>query len=216
MSQYIRLFASAIITFALLLTLTGCSTPDTDWDWGTEVSDVPPAYGTPDGDIGAPADPAYTADQTDAENPFEFVPPEQAGDWSSTQDTLPPIDQGFTPVNEKRWEGLVVYFAYDRSSIGTSERAKLEHLADYLKAYPEYYVVVEGHCDERGSSEYNRNLGERRALAIKEYMVALGINENRIQTTSYGEEKPAVMDATTERDHAKNRRAEFVIGVNRK
>ena len=69
-------------------------------------------------------------------------------------------------------------------------------------------VVIEGHCDERGSDEYNLALGESRALAAKNYLVSLGINENRLSVISYGEEKPAVM-GSDEEAWAQNRRAEF-------
>ena len=108
---------------------------------------------------------------------------------------------------------MAVYFAYDRSTVGASERSKVETLADFLEEHPRYYVVIEGHCDERGSDEYNRALGERRALAVKEYLTTLGIAGDRIRTVSYGEERPAVPDATTEAKHALNRRAEFLLGV---
>ncbi|MFO7820792.1 MAG: OmpA family protein [Lentisphaeria bacterium] len=114
--------------------------------------------------------------------------------------------------NEKRWEGVAVYFAYDRATIGASERSKVETLADFLTATPSYYVIIEGHCDERGSDEYNRALGERRALAVKEYLLSLGIADSRIQTLSYGEERPAIPDAVNAQQHAQNRRCEFIIG----
>ena len=86
-------------------------------------------------------------------------------------------------------------------------------MAKYLLENTQYHVIVEGHCDERGSDEYNRTLGERRALAVKDYLVNLGVGAERIETVSYGEEKPAVPDATTDSQHGKNRRAEFVIGI---
>lgn len=119
---------------------------------------------------------------------------------------------GLAP-NEARWEGVAVYFGYNRATIGISEQHKVEALGKHLIEHPGYYVVVEGHCDERGSDEYNRALGERRALAVHDYLVTLGIDANRIRTISYGEERPAVPDATSEEMHAKNRRAEFILGA---
>ncbi len=96
----------------------------------------------------------------------------------------------------------VVYFGYDRSTITSEERPKLDKVAAYLQKYPQLYLIIEGHCDERGTLEYNRSLGERRAIGVKKYIESLGISGDRIRTISYGEEKPAVPN-----DHAKNRRA---------
>ncbi len=115
--------------------------------------------------------------------------------------------QGF---KKKRLE-IKVYFAFDRSSIGTSQRPKLERLSKYLKRHSSYSLVIEGHTDKRGSTEYNRALSQRRALSVKQYLVDLGINADRLQTVGYGEEKPAVPDASTEREYSKNRRAEFIM-----
>lgn len=120
--------------------------------------------------------------------------------------------RGALQLTGQRWQG-VVYFAFDSSAIGESERPKLEALAEFLKAHPELTVLVEGNCDERGSEEYNRALGERRALAVKDYLVSLGISPDRIETISYGEERPVIPHAKTEAEHQKNRRAEFVFGV---
>ncbi|MCF7853272.1 MAG: OmpA family protein [Candidatus Pacebacteria bacterium] len=138
----------------------------------------------------------------------------EPGEW---QDLTAPVatEHQAAAAQEKRWEGVAVYFAYDRATIGASQRPKIETLADYLKEHPNYYVVVEGHCDERGSDEYNRALGERRALVVRDYLVNLGIAEDRIDTVSYGEEQPAVPDATMEKQHAQNRRVEFLIGTGR-
>jgi len=130
-------------------------------------------------------------------------------------DPLPPGPGDLMPIADKRWDDVIVYFAYDRSSIGSSERAKIELVAQYLGQNPTYHVVVEGHADERGSEEYNRGLSERRALAVKEYLVALGVSADRIETLAYGEEKPVAANATAESQHSRNRRAEFIIGVRR-
>jgi len=103
-----------------------------------------------------------------------------------------------------------VYFAYDRSTIGTSERYKLNQVGKYLNENKMFGLIVEGHCDEKGSAEYNRALGERRAQAIRDYLAGLGIGADRIQTKSYGEEKPT--DAGhDEAAWAANRRGDFVL-----
>lgn len=111
------------------------------------------------------------------------------------------------------WAQVVVYFAFDSAALGTAELPKLETLAGHLREHPEYAVVVEGHCDERGSDEYNRALGENRALVVRDQLISLGIDGSRIETVSYGEEKPAVPNATDESQHAKNRRAQFIVGT---
>ena len=82
------------------------------------------------------------------------------------------------------------YFDYNKADIRSDARVALGKTADFLRKYPEAKVTVEGHCDERGSTEYNLALGDRRASAVKEYLVSLGIYADRINTISYGKERP--------------------------
>lgn len=103
-----------------------------------------------------------------------------------------------------------VYFNLDSSSVDDAGMNTLKSNEEYLKANPNINIVIEGHCDERGTTEYNLALGQRRALKIKEYYVQLGIAPNRIATISYGEEMPAVK-MNNESAWAKNRRAETKI-----
>lgn len=103
-----------------------------------------------------------------------------------------------------------VYFDYDSAVIKDAERSKLEAVADYLRKNPAAKLIVEGHCDERGSNEYNLALGERRALAVRAYLVGLGVQADRIQTKSYGEERP-VAHGHDESAWRLNRRGEFVL-----
>lgn len=105
-----------------------------------------------------------------------------------------------------------VYFDYDKAAVKTSELPKLTNVADYLKAHPQADLKVEGHCDERGTEEYNRALGERRALAVRERLVNLGVKSDRVTTVSFGEEKPAD-PGHDEAAFAKNRRGEFILLV---
>ena len=83
-----------------------------------------------------------------------------------------------------------VYFGYDSSQVQASERSKLDAAASYLKQNSGVGLIVEGHCDSRGSREYNLALGERRGLAARAYLIGLGIDSSRLQTKSYGEEQP--------------------------
>ena len=103
-----------------------------------------------------------------------------------------------------------LYFPYDQNTISSSEESKIATVAQYLLGHPEAGVVVEGYCDERGTEEYNRALGERRALAASEMLIDIyGIESARIKTVSYGEERPAVT-GTGDAVWSKNRRDEFV------
>ena len=135
---------------------------------------------------------------------------EEQGDWKQMKTSM--LTEEGKNSAEKRWD-VVVYFAFDRSFVGSSQRPKVETVADFLKKHGSYTVTIEGHCDKRGSDEYNRALGERRALAVKDYLTSLGIDSGRINTVSYGEEKPAVQNADSAKEYAKNRRAEFVFNT---
>lgn len=103
-----------------------------------------------------------------------------------------------------------IYFATDKSDITPESRQILQKQADLLKQNPSATVTIEGHCDERGTREYNLGLGERRANAAKQALVALGIAASRINTISYGKERPAVL-GHNEQAWAQNRRAVTVI-----
>lgn len=119
---------------------------------------------------------------------------------------------GLRPENFTEIESQfgVVYFDYDSAQIRSGERPKIEAVADYLKRNPAVGVIVEGHCDERGSNEYNLALGERRAMAVRQYLITLGIDGARIQTKSYGEERPVAL-GHDESAWSQNRRAEFKL-----
>jgi peptidoglycan-associated lipoprotein len=100
----------------------------------------------------------------------------------------------------------VVHFDFDKSDLKAGAREALQNNAEALMEYTDWQVVIEGHCDERGSTEYNLALGERRANAVKEYYVNYGIDANRLELISYGEERP-VAQGSNEQAWAKNRRA---------
>lgn len=104
----------------------------------------------------------------------------------------------------------VAYFGYDSAELSAEARAALDANAAILKKYPTWTVTVEGHCDERGTAEYNLALGERRAVAAQSYLVALGIPASRVKIVSYGKEFP-FDPGHEEGAWTKNRRAHFVI-----
>lgn len=103
-----------------------------------------------------------------------------------------------------------VFFGFDKSDLTPEARATLDRQAAWLKKYASVKVTVEGHCDERGTREYNLALGERRAMAAKNYLVAAGITADRVKTVSYGKERPAVL-GSNETAWAQNRRAVTVV-----
>ena len=103
-----------------------------------------------------------------------------------------------------------VYFDFDSSVVKSSEKSNVEAAAAYLKANPKVGLRIEGNCDERGTEEYNRALGERRALAVRELIVADGVEADRVVTVSFGKDKPAVL-GHDESAWAKNRRDVFVV-----
>lgn len=108
------------------------------------------------------------------------------------------------------FENEDIFFGYDSSALTAEAQEILRRKAGFLKTNQNQSVTVEGHCDERGTNEYNLALGEARAKAAKAFLVDLGISANRIATISYGEERPLV-EGKTEEAFAKNRRAHFVI-----
>jgi len=127
--------------------------------------------------------------------------------------TTAPADRGATPGSQLDFEvnvGDRVFFDFDKSTLKPAGRATIERWAAWLKTYPGNKVLIEGHCDERGTREYNLALGERRANAAREYLVSLGVDPNRVRTISYGKERPAV-PGSNEEAYAQNRRSVAVI-----
>ncbi len=103
-----------------------------------------------------------------------------------------------------------IFFDYDKSDLSPEARATVEALAAWMSNYPAATIGIEGHCDERGTREYNLALGERRASSVQDYLVALGVAPNRLSTISYGKERPAVL-GSNEESWAQNRRGVFVV-----
>lgn len=103
-----------------------------------------------------------------------------------------------------------VFFGFDSYEVDAAGQSVLNQNADLMRKYPTWVLTIEGHCDERGTAEYNLALGERRALAARNYLVTLGIPADRLRTVSYGKEFP-FDPAQNEAAYAKNRRAHFVI-----
>ncbi|MCJ7833768.1 MAG: peptidoglycan-associated lipoprotein Pal [Deltaproteobacteria bacterium] len=108
------------------------------------------------------------------------------------------------------FESEDIYFEFDQSILSDTAKQNLNKKAQWLKDFPAAKALIEGHCDERGSAEYNLALGQKRADAAMNYLTSLGINANRISTISYGKEKP-LDTGSNEAAWAKNRRVHFVL-----
>ena len=106
-----------------------------------------------------------------------------------------------------------VYFETDKHNISSSSAFTLESQANWLKSTPGFQLLIEGHCDERGTREYNLALGERRGNAVKEFLESLGVDPGRLTVISYGKERPAAEGSTSEA-WSENRRAVLVVSGN--
>ena len=185
---------------ALAFALTGCRYDDPNAD-----------------DLANSQDVAAEVPADDQMNAGKDIDTENAGGADANADetslsnvTGLPFDQDPNYTRCTDVDFVPVYFAFDASQLAPAELAKIEAVAQHLQAKPNRVVIVEGNCDERGSNEYNLSLGELRAIAIRDYLVSLGIDAQRIQTKSYGEEKPAVT-GQNESAWSKNRRGEFAV-----
>lgn len=137
------------------------------------------------------------------------INPTDMGQFADANSTLESREPGFDVNGQKRGVLESVYFDFDRSEIKTTERAKLQAAKDYLDKDPSVRLLIEGHCDWRGTDEYNLGLGDRRANAAKKYLTSIGVPADRLETLSKGS-----LDATKNADdatRAKDRRDDLVL-----
>jgi peptidoglycan-associated lipoprotein len=148
------------------------------------------------------------------------MPPVQPGketkaptEQATREPAQKPPEKPITPIQPGQGEEAVlkdIHFEYDKYNITDEAAGLLSQNADYLMKNPEVSILIEGNCDERGTEEYNLALGEKRALAARDYFVRFGIDKSRLSIISYGEERP-LDPASNEEAWAKNRRDHFVI-----
>lgn len=143
----------------------------------------------------------------------EVLPPVQQTAAPTPTPTPPP--SGPTVGTQAHFEqavgsSTVIFFDTDRFNIDTTDATALQAQAQYFARFPQLTFTIEGHCDERGTREYNLALGERRANAAKNYLVSLGVSPDRIRTVSYGKERPVAL-ASNAAAWAQNRRAASII-----
>ncbi len=135
----------------------------------------------------------------------EVTPPVQEEPVVTPEPEPEPVIKKITDAEFK-----TVYFDFDKYNLVDSAKQALELNARILREHPDVIVKIEGHCDERGTVQYNLSLGDKRANAARDYLIGLGINADRLQTISYGKSRPAVL-GSNEAAWAKNRRDNFRI-----
>ena len=179
--------ALLLVATCLVLVVLGCRKKQP-----VETPPLPPEPTPP-----PTAAPAPTPKPTEVQEPFKEEKPSAPEELTADQ---------------IKARGLLqtIYFDLDKHDLSDTARSTLRTNAEWLKAHPNWKVVVEGHCDERGTTEYNLELGSRRSRAVRDYLISLGIPESRFRTVSYGEERPA-SPGHDEAAWAKNRRAEFSV-----
>jgi len=182
-----------IFTLALAFAGTGCRKKPVD------VTNLP---GRPKPYIGGEKPSGFQGEKTPAS---EDVKP----GGGQTSETWSPDDPNLV-ADRATLSAHTVHFDYDSSAIKASEKAHVEAVASALRSDAPVKLLIEGHCDERGTEEYNRSLGERRALALREELAKMGIDPNRIRTVSFGEDKPSAQ-GHDESAWSQNRRGEFVL-----
>ena len=145
-----------------------------------------------------------TEDETEVEEPIEPI--------AIDEPIQPPMDESPMDTGMSDFTDENVMFGFDDYTLSMDSQDRLTALAENLKSNGSSVVQIEGHCDERGSIEYNLALGERRAQSVKNFLVNLGVEDSRLTTISYGEEKPST-EGHDEGAWSQNRRAEFVISA---
>ena len=152
--------------------------------------------------------PKDTADSSGSGSTTTSSDVSTSGETESTESTssIEPGSQEDLIVNV----GDRVFFDYDSSELDTDAQELLQDQVAWLKQYSDVSIIVEGHCDERGTREYNLALGEKRAQAVKNYLIGLGINPDRVSTISYGKERPAVV-GSNDGAWAQNRRSVTLV-----
>ena len=193
-----RLIRLIVLVLVVAVTTTACSRKKPPV---ARPTPPPPSAGA-----GAGATPpAPPAPLPEPEPPVASVPAEPAISGSN-------VDYNARSLDELNRESPLqpVFYSYDGAEVTPDMQATLQKNADILKQYPSWVVTIEGHCDERGTAEYNLTLGDRRAQAARAYLISLGIPAERLKTVSYGKEFRFDPAATAEA-YAKNRRAHFVV-----
>ena len=159
-------------------------------------------------ETGPPPVPVTATQEAPVEQPKDFVNTDTSA--RPTVEQLPSDFEQLNRVAQSRGYLRDAFFGYDESALTSEGQAALSSSATWLRSNPQYNVLIEGHCDERGTEQYNLALGDRRAAIARDYLITLGVDAGRIRTVSYGEERPFV-EGTGENAYAQNRRAHLVL-----
>lgn len=194
MTNNLRFHLVAILIAIFAITFTACS-----------QKNVPPPSVADTAEVEA----AAPAPEIEPPMAVSEVIPEGMGAEESLESE--PVVESPVTLEGRTSNGLYpVYFDFDQSSLRADQIARLEKNAKYMKDNPRVKVQIEGNCDERGTNEYNMALGERRSMSAKKYLENLGISSSRLNTISYGEERP-INFGHDELSWSQNRRSDFVI-----
>ena len=194
--KLIKLSALLVLALALSLGTTGCKKKN------RAVTKIPDGTSR----VGSRADPIFDntgrvsgGDGTIRTEPFSGLP-------------TSPLDPSNLIQDRARFAPFTVHFAFDSASVKSSEQVKISAVATEMKNNPGLMVIIEGHCDERGTEGYNQTLGEKRALTLREELAKLGVNSDHVFTKTLGEMQPAV-DGHNESAWGQNRRGEFIAAT---
>jgi peptidoglycan-associated lipoprotein len=190
-----KLVQLLVIALALTMVTAGCRKKPGDItplkDRTTMMRDQPPGDGGAF-NFGSDEFPTGVSPWGTEQSPRDFI---ATGNYSTDTATL---------------AAYKVHFDFDSSVVRASERGNVEAVASYLKGNPTVGLRIDGHCDERGTEDYNNALGERRALSLRDAVIALGVEADRVITQTFGENKPVAF-GQTEEAYRQNRRGEFVV-----
>jgi peptidoglycan-associated lipoprotein len=159
-----------------------------------------------------PSEKTTTMEGMEKKQPIEKGTTEIGGEEVAKIETAEIQEPTAAELSAKEREEILkdIHFDFDKYDIRDQDKPILRKIADWLLSRKDVKLIIEGHCDERGTNEYNLGLGDKRATATKDYLVSLGVPENRLQTVSYGEERP-ICTEHNESCWQQNRRAHFVV-----
>ena len=197
MTKVVKAFALSIVVLAVVLA-PACR---------SKKAPPAPVVAPTDTAASVPPVPEVTSTETRVANPPDFV---QQPPPSVSVENLPTDIEELNRVAGPRGYLQDAFFGYDEATLSADAQTALTTSANWLKKNSQYNLLVEGHCDERGTEQYNLALADRRANTAKDYMVTLGVDAGRVRTVSYGEERP-FDPGHDEAAFAKNRRAHLVI-----
>jgi len=196
MKMWKHLLYGAMVVAVVMTTGAGCSLFDNSDPKQLTGTIPPPIDGEPGDGLNVKGDDGWLKNGAN-DNTFGKIPGE------------------FSPDPANAQYAQTVYFDYDKDLVKASEKSKIEAAIKFLQENPASVMIIEGNCDDRGTEEYNRALGERRAIAACKAITAAGIEDSRLKTVSYGKDRPAV-EGNSEDARAKNRRDELIPALKNK